>query len=71
MMRMGLFIQRPLQCGADIVLHSATKYMNGHSDVVMGLLITNDTDLYNKLYFLQYGEWVACVLCFNWPLVFY
>lgn len=48
--------QRPLDFGADIVLHSATKYMNGHTDVVMGLLILNDDELRDKLYFLQYGK---------------
>lgn len=41
--------------GADVVLYSATKYMNGHSDVVMGLLSTNDDELYKELAFLQYG----------------
>ena len=48
--------QRPLMLGADIVMHSATKYMNGHSDVVMGLLICERKDLYDRLYFLQMGE---------------
>lgn len=52
---MSSYFQRPLQFGADIVLHSATKYMNGHSDVVMGLLVTNSTEIYNQLYFLQYA----------------
>ena len=48
-------LQRPLMHGADIVMHSATKYMNGHSDVVMGLLVCSRKDLYDRLYFLQYG----------------
>jgi len=47
------YFQRPLMLGADIVMHSATKYMNGHSDVVMGLLICERKDLYDRLYFLQ------------------
>ncbi|MNL10213.1 Cystathionine beta-lyase [compost metagenome] len=37
--------------GADIVMHSATKYINGHSDVVMGALVMNDEDLYKQLFF--------------------
>lgn len=39
--------------GADIVVHSVTKYINGHSDVVMGVAVTNDTAIYEKLKFLQ------------------
>lgn len=45
--------QKPLAYGADIVLHSATKYLNGHSDVVMGCLMLNGDDLYKELKFLQ------------------
>ena len=45
--------QRPLELGADIVLHSTTKYLNGHSDMVGGLLITSRDDLAEKLGFLQ------------------
>lgn len=47
------YFQRPLELGADIVMHSMTKYLNGHSDVVMGSLILNDTAVYEKLKFLQ------------------
>jgi len=47
------FLQNPLDLGADIVVHSATKYLAGHSDVVMGCLMTNNTDLYQQLAFLQ------------------
>lgn len=50
---MSPYFQRPLMHGADIVMHSATKYMNGHSDVVMGMLVTSDEELYQKLKFLQ------------------
>jgi cystathionine gamma-lyase len=46
-------IQRPLELGADIVMHSSTKYLGGHSDVVGGALIVNDDDLYVQLKFLQ------------------
>jgi cystathionine gamma-lyase len=47
------YLQNPMDLGADIVMHSATKYINGHSDVVMGILVCNDDDLYNKLSFIQ------------------
>jgi len=45
------YLQNPLDFDADIVMHSATKYINGHSDVVMGALILNDEELYKKLWF--------------------
>ena len=47
------YLQQPLNLGADIVMHSATKYLGGHSDVVMGSLVVNDKDLAEKLYFIQ------------------
>ena len=47
------YIQNPLTLGADIVMHSATKYMSGHSDVIQGALIMNDLELRDKLYFIQ------------------
>ena len=47
------FFQRPLEFGADIVLHSTTKYLNGHSDMVGGLLVTTRDDLAERLGFLQ------------------
>jgi cystathionine beta-lyase/cystathionine gamma-synthase len=46
-------LQQPLTFGADIVMHSATKYLGGHSDVVGGLLALNDENLYNELKYLQ------------------
>ncbi len=46
-------LQRPLEFGADIVLHSATKYLNGHSDIVGGVLVTGRADLAERLGFLQ------------------
>jgi cystathionine gamma-lyase len=46
------YLQNPLDLGADIVMHSVTKYIGGHSDVVMGALITNSDDLHEKLYFI-------------------
>ena len=47
------YFQRPLELGADIVMHSLTKYMNGHTDVIMGAACTNSEELHEKLRFLQ------------------
>ena len=47
------YLQNPLDMGADIVMHSSTKYLGGHSDVIQGALVMNDTDLREKLYFIQ------------------
>src|SRR5690606_35837930 len=47
------YLQRPLALGADIVMHSATKYIGGHSDLVMGALVVSDKTLADKLYFIQ------------------
>jgi cystathionine gamma-lyase/cystathionine beta-lyase len=46
------YLQNPIDLGADIVMHSVTKYIGGHSDVVMGALMMNDEDLYKKLWFI-------------------
>ena len=46
-------LQRPLELGADIVVHSATKYLGGHSDICAGALIAKDAELGERLYFLQ------------------
>jgi cystathionine beta-lyase len=46
-------IQQPLQLGADIVVHSATKYLGGHSDIIAGLVITKTTELGEKIKFVQ------------------
>jgi cystathionine beta-lyase len=46
-------LQNPLDLGADIVMHSVTKYLGGHSDVVMGALIMNDPKLHQDLYFIM------------------
>ncbi|WP_185863310.1 trans-sulfuration enzyme family protein [Blattabacterium cuenoti] len=46
-------IQNPLKLGSDIVVHSATKYLAGHSDVLAGLITVKDTDLYEKLKYIQ------------------
>lgn len=47
------YLQNPLDLGADIVMHSVTKYLSGHSDVIMGALVTNDEQLHQELTFLQ------------------
>lgn len=47
------YVSNPLTLGADVVFHSVTKYINGHSDVVMGALVTNSEALYDTLKFLQ------------------
>jgi len=65
---MSSYFQRPITLGADMTFHSATKYMNGHSDVVMGLVITKTKELHEKLYFTQYAVGAVpspfdCYLC--------
>jgi len=47
------YLQQPLDLGADIVMHSATKYLGGHSDVVMGALVVKEKELAERLYFIQ------------------
>ena len=54
------YLQQPLNLGADIVMHSATKYLGGHSDVVMGALVVNDSELAEKLYFIQNASGAVC-----------
>lgn len=49
------YLQQPLDLGADIVMHSATKYLGGHSDLVMGALMVKDADLAEKLHFIQFA----------------
>jgi cystathionine gamma-lyase len=46
------YLQNPMDLGADIVMHSVTKYIGGHSDLVMGALMMNDEDLYKRLWFI-------------------
>ncbi|MEM7186477.1 MAG: cystathionine gamma-synthase [Bacteroidota bacterium] len=54
------YLQVPLDLGADIVMHSATKYLGGHSDVVMGALVVNNKDLADRLYFIQNASGAVC-----------
>jgi len=50
---MSAYFQKPLKLGADVVMHSLTKYMNGHSDVVMGAIATSNREIYEKMKYLQ------------------
>ncbi|WP_373516725.1 cystathionine gamma-synthase [Pricia sp.] len=54
------YLQTPLDMGADIVMHSATKYLGGHSDVVVGALVVKDKALADKLYFIQNASGAVC-----------
>ncbi|MBU2948506.1 cystathionine gamma-synthase [Zobellia uliginosa] len=54
------YLQTPLDLGADIVMHSATKYLGGHSDVVAGALIVKDKGLAEELYFIQNASGAIC-----------
>jgi len=54
------YLQLPLDLGADIVMHSATKYLGGHSDVVMGALVVNEKSLAERLYFIQNASGAVC-----------
>ena len=53
-------LQQPLDLGADIVMHSVTKYLGGHSDVVMGALVTADDAIAEKMYFIQNSSGAVC-----------
>lgn len=54
------YLQLPLDLGADIVMHSATKYLGGHSDVVVGALVVKDKELADQLYFIQNASGAVC-----------
>jgi cystathionine beta-lyase len=54
------YLQSPLALGADIVLHSATKYLGGHSDLVLGALVVADEALAERLYFIQNASGAVC-----------
>ena len=54
------YLQRPIEQGADIVMHSATKYLAGHSDVVLGLLAVKDEAVAEQLYFIQNASGGVC-----------
>ena len=54
------YLQQPISLGADIVLHSATKYLGGHSDLVLGALVVHEASLAEKLYFIQNATGAVC-----------
>lgn len=54
------YLQRPLELGADVVMHSVTKYLGGHSDVVMGALATNNEAFANEMYRIQNSSGAVC-----------
>lgn len=54
------YLQTPLDLGADIVMHSATKYLGGHSDVVMGALVTSNEDIAKEMYRIQNSSGAVC-----------
>ena len=54
------YLQQPLSLGADIVMHSATKYLGGHSDVILGALVVRDTSLAERLSFIQNASGTVC-----------
>lgn len=54
------YLQRPLELGADLVMHSVTKYLGGHSDVVMGALVTNNKSIADEIYRIQNSSGAVC-----------
>ena len=54
------YLQKPIDLGADIVMHSATKFLAGHSDVILGLLAVSSDELAEKLYFMQNSSGAVC-----------
>lgn len=54
------YLQRPLDLGADIVMHSVTKYLGGHSDLIMGALIVRNNELAKRLFFIQNASGAVC-----------
>ena len=54
------YLQKPMNLGADIIMHSATKFLAGHSDVILGLLALSNDELAEKLYFIQNSSGAIC-----------
>jgi len=54
------YLQQPIKLGADIVMHSATKYLGGHSDVVLGAVVVNSQELADKMHFIQNASGAIC-----------
>ncbi len=65
---MSPYLQRPLSCGADLVIHSATKFLNGHSDVTAGVIVTNDRDVAEHIGFYQNATGTALAPFEAWLL---
>ena len=65
---MSPYLQRPLACGADLVIHSATKFLNGHSDVTAGVIVTANDDLAERIGFYQNATGTALAPFEGWLL---
>lgn len=63
------YIQRPIEAGADIVIHSATKYLGGHNDVLAGLIVAKGQELCDKIYFFQNGIGATLSPFDSWLLI--
>lgn len=62
-------LQNPLDCGADIVVHSATKFVGGHSDTMAGVVVVKDAELCKEVYFYQNAEGTGCAPFDCWLLL--
>lgn len=65
------YLQRPLELGADVSLYSASKYLNGHCDIVMGVIVTNDDKINNELQYLQDGNLILYSAFTMVKIIFY
>ncbi|WP_220740957.1 trans-sulfuration enzyme family protein [Leuconostoc miyukkimchii] len=63
------FLQNPLDLGVDIVVHSATKFLAGHSDILAGAVVTNNSDLADKIYFIQNAVGATLGVLDTWLLL--
>ena len=54
------YLQTPIDLGADVIMHSATKFLGGHSDVIMGMLVTNNEEISNEIYRIQNSSGAVC-----------
>jgi cystathionine gamma-lyase len=52
-----LFLQNPLKLGADVVVHSGTKYINGHGDALVGIAVCDDALVHSRLVWMQESKW--------------
>lgn len=65
------YLQRPLDLGADIVVYSLTKYMNGHTDVMMGAIVTSNEEIYGQLKSLQESKSLLQQLGKQWQITIF